>query len=380
MAKREYSGDPIDLTNLPGEQHISERGGETVAGTSGDDLFNESTEWLPEGITEDDLSEGQKNAVLAFLAKNDKENVDFEELAAENDFTKQTARRGIHKVFREYRDIDDLSDAYKLGVLIHAHHHNDDTSAYGLAEEYPISRTVLGNTSRTYPDLIKEHEPITERELDEAVEAYLETHPSKRENQNTNGQTSSQSTNQQSTVDKEWPSDFSECQQWFIETISDYPSLSVGEIGEKIPEDAGGQRKWSSANFHNNIRQYPELIARLIAEKETISDISDMNSYLQAHLSVSTMNEIDQLESSEGNADQVEDAKNDISGQAERGEIGEIDKRLRAVESKVESIRNEIEEIDTSGKQANNQLAEIVINSLSDEQLGKILRGAMQNE
>jgi len=376
MAKREYNGDPIDMTDLPGESHLSERGGETIAGTSADDLFDESSNLLPDHISEDDLSENQKRAVMAFLTVEDKENADFSELADGRDFSQQSARRGIHKVFRKYRGMDDLGDSYKLAVLILAHHGEDYQSIHKLADEYPVSRTVLGNAKRTYPDLIEEQQPVTESGLEEAVEAYLDSHPSKQEEYGGNGSDTTTTRKRKQIEDKEYPDDFSACQQWFIEAITDNPSYSVGEIAELIPTNDSGERRWSTANYYNNIRDYPALVAELIGEKETVDDVSELADYIQEQI---PMSEIEKIggKSASGNPENNPNGSKQASGNPS----DDIEKRLRAVESKVESLRHEVDEIEPS-EQPDNQddLAEIVVQSLSDEQLGRILRGAMQNE
>lgn len=376
MAKREYRGEPIDMTDLPGESHITEREGETIAGSSADDLFEDTSNLLPDGLDEDDLSEDQKKAVLAFLTVDDKENVDFSELAEGQDFSKQSARRGVHKVFRGYRDMEDLFDSHKLAVLILAHKDGDYGSLYQLAEDYPLSRTVMGNAKRTYPDLIEEQKPVSKSELDEAIEAYLNAHPSKREENKSSSNNSGSNRTQKTKEDKEWPDDFSECQEWFIETITDNPSYKAGEIGDLMPTDNDGEPLWSSANYHNNVRQYPELIAGLIAEKGTASDVSDMADYLQKHIPVSAITEAGGLSASGNPEDDPNGGK-----QSSDNPNDDIEKRLRAVESKVESLRHDLENIETDGQGSEgNDLAQVVVESLSDEQLGRILRGAMRNE
>jgi len=63
MAKREYKGPAIDLTDLPGESHIGEKDGETVAGTTDDDLNDEETEAWPSALDKENFSPTETEVV-----------------------------------------------------------------------------------------------------------------------------------------------------------------------------------------------------------------------------------------------------------------------------------------------------------------------------
>lgn len=66
MAKREYTGEPIDMTDAPGETHLSKRDGETVAGTSDDDFHDEKTDAWPSGLDRDEFTDLQAEIIEQF--------------------------------------------------------------------------------------------------------------------------------------------------------------------------------------------------------------------------------------------------------------------------------------------------------------------------
>lgn len=363
--KREYSGPPIDMT----EQYIGERPnqGETVSGTSEDDFFSQHTDWLPSGVDEDDFTEKQKEAIRAYLSYTDRESVTMGELAAGKDFSKETARRAIHKAFRDVRGFDDLTDSTKLGVLIWAHE-GMDASQKQLAEEYPISSRALGESKRVYPDLIEEQQPIGVEEIEDAVEQYKQAHPQSRKSDSSSKSTST-GKYQKAKSEKEYPDDFSETYQWFIETIAENPEKSTTEIAELIPEEKG----YSPQNYYNVIRDYGHIVKSRIEEKGTAESEDDLSEYLASRI---------ELDVQTGD-DDGDDSPSKQDGGSESD--GVLDQRLRAVESKVDSLRQEVEGMDAQAPEAatngsNNDLAGMIIQSMSDEQLGSIIRGAMNDE
>ena len=61
--KREYTGEPIDMTNARGETHLSEVDGETVAGTTAENDGSEVTEYWPSELPREEFTDLQAAAV-----------------------------------------------------------------------------------------------------------------------------------------------------------------------------------------------------------------------------------------------------------------------------------------------------------------------------
>jgi len=374
MATNKYTGEPIDLTDGIGETHLSEVNGTTVgSGHTDDDLFKESTVKWPDHIDEDDLSESQVEVIEAYLSQSNRD-ITPSKLAENNDFSPPTARRALHKVFREYRNFDDLGDSKKLAILALAHH-GFDVSHRSLSEKYPVSRTVIGDAKRTYPDLVKEQQPITQDEMDEVVEKYLEKHPAKRDGSTNDNKNDSQTNPNSSSSQKKWPDDFSEIQRWFVNKIVEYPAKTSYEIAKEIPTDSNGERQWSEANYHNVVRSHAKLIGELINEKGTVDEYSNLNDYLQKHIPKSLFGV--------GRADEGKKDSSDTE-RVEPEQLADVENRLASLESKIESLQERANsmELDNSKQpqSVNNDIARIVVESMSDEQIANVVRGAIDNE
>lgn len=359
--KRKYEGPPIDMT----EQYISERDekGETVAGTTEDDYFTQNTDWLPSGMDEGDFTDMQKDAIRAYLSYADRDEVTMVEIAEGNDFSKETARRAIHKAFPDIRGFDDINDSTKLAVLVWAHE-GTNAEKQSLVDKYPISSRALGEAIRVYPDLIKEKQPISQDTIENAVKEYNRVHA---RTGNSSSSSSSNTRVQKQQSEKVYPDDFSELYEWFIDAVADNPEKSAGEIGDLIPDD----KDYSKQNYYNVINDYGHVIKSEIKDRGTATSEDDLSDYLA-----------DKIEWSEYEASESDENTDELEVQEGSNNDNNIDRRLRAVESKVETLRQTVEDVQESngGGEHDNDIVDIIINSMSDEQIGQIIRGAMANE
>jgi hypothetical protein len=202
MAKREFTGSPLDFTM----KSIGEEKGESLSGSSDDDLYDEKTEILPKHIDGGSLNQDVWEIVNWYLANADRENPDFNKIAENVDSSTTTVKRWIHKIFQNDRGIDDVSDGKKLGIAILSHH-GLDCDVGKIQEDYPISEATIRNTKKTYPDLVKEFEgEFDKNDLDEASEAYKSTNSykmaaSKKDSRSNKSATSSNSGIEKSELD-----------------------------------------------------------------------------------------------------------------------------------------------------------------------------------
>lgn len=354
MLKREYDGPPIDAT----EQYVSERNkkGETVGGTTEDDLFDESADWLPRDMDESDFTDKQKQALRAFLAHSDRESVTATELAKNNNFSRETAQRAIHKAFPDSRGLSDLSDSRELAIHILAYE-GGGKSQNELADTYPIPKRAFGEAKRVYPDLIEEVKPISKDELDVKVREYESAYTASTQ---TKEKHTAPEPPQKPKEEKEYPEDFSDTYQWFVETVSDHPDKGQSEIKELIPDEA----EFSPQNYYNVIRDYADVVLERIKEKGTANSESELNDYLADHI----------------DSFGFETMKSDEPNTQPEEQESELEKRLRAVESKTETLRQEVTELKESNRSTNTDLASVIVESLSDDELGQLVREAIVNE
>lgn len=381
MAKREYTGDPIDLTQLPKETHLSEQNGETVAGTTEDDDFEQRTTLVPEDIDEESITEKQWKAIRAFQVDGDKENPSLYSLARDRDFSADAARSAIHKVFRSVRDIEDIPPSYRLAVLISAYEGDSDYAA--LAEQYPLSKRAFQEAKHVYPDLIREYEGISQDELEKAVAQYEQNKQEKIGNsfsadnpesttENSSESRSDAKKHQKPREEKDYPEDFTETYEWFIEAISDTPNKSKQEIAETIPAN----KDFSGQNYYNVVKSYSDVIKQRILEKGTATTESDLCQYLQQYI---TIDADDDSGVSESDASETESDSTDTNNETQDID-DKYDARLRSVESKVESLRQQVETVEGDGKDAEEvQLAKIIVGAVSDDELGRLIRESFQN-
>jgi len=68
---RDYDGDPIDMTYT----HLSERDGETVAGTTADDAGSEQTTFWPSALPEEEFKDWERDALRRLAIHDDSERV-----------------------------------------------------------------------------------------------------------------------------------------------------------------------------------------------------------------------------------------------------------------------------------------------------------------
>lgn len=299
--------------------------GETVAGTSEDDLFNESTVAVPSyvdkdavpddeleaiervlsssighvastwekytvpdikrivdkhlkeehirrirdydqipSVSLDELSEAQRPVVEAFMDHPEFPDISASDFAREAGFNTSTARRGIHKAFHGLREFEDLNPGTQLSILIWAYE-GDDASETGLADKYPPSSTTLGETKRTYPDLIAEKRPVDKSELDAAAEAYGGSRT----------QTASQggeSTTRQSTtkpVEEKDYDDLTPKQKSVVDAISESP----GDVATDIAE---GQ-EFGYWTVYKTVRDYPHIVKKRIEEVGAVDSVEGIH-------------------------------------------------------------------------------------------------------
>lgn len=377
MAKREYNGQPIDLTDFPGETHLRQinDNGETVAGTTKDDYGNESTVFLPHDVSPEDIPEKQWEAIQVFQIEGDRDDPNPWQLAKDRDFSGDVARAAIHRVFRDTRGIEDISPSYRLSVFILAYEGTEE-SLTDLEEKYPVSRRALAQARDVYPDLIDEYSDISKSELEKAVSKYKETKHQGIAKNGTDDSEGAKDSNQSEDAsvyqtpkdEKEYPDDFTETYQWFIEKISDHPSKTKQEIEELIPQDKG----FSGQNYYNTVRNYPGVIKTRILEKETATTQSDLSDYLQKHIDLSDGEEDTDQQEQESTDNDDSSADNDDNDQFEA--------RLRSVESKVETLRQQIGEDNTHTDNERVELATIIVESIPDEELGRLIRESFQDE
>lgn len=352
--KREYNGPPIDGT----EQYVGERNenGETIAGTTEDDLFDESADWLPRDMNESDFTRKQKQALRAYLSHSDRESATPAKIAENHDFSKETARRAIHKAFPNSRGIDDLTDSRRLAIKILAYEGKNQPQNK-LAENYPLSMRAFGEAKRVYGDLVAETQPIGKDQLNTAVKEYRNNHPAASQEKS---ETSLTETSRKSKDEKEYPDDFSDTYKWFIEAIAENPAISQSEIKDTMPDNAD----FSPQNYYNVIKDYHHIIMDRIKQKGTADTKDDMSDYLAKHVESFGF---DTSETEEPQPEKNADENN-------------IDKRLRAVESKTESLRQEVNALKETSESTNVDLASVIIESLSDDDLGKVVREAITHE
>lgn len=360
MAKREYSGPAIDMT----DQYIGERpnNGETVGGTTEDDVFEQSTEWLPAHVDKDDFSEKQKRALRAYLSRTDRETVTMPELAEGNEFSKETARRAVHKAFRDTREFEDLTNSVKLAVLIWACEGLEKTQNE-LEEQYPVSSRALGEAKRVYPDLIEEKRPITQSQMESAVAEYKKTHSYSHTSSSSNSPGGGGGNETQKTKEEiEYPDDYSETYQWFVETISENPEKKPAEIVEMLPEG----KDWSENNYYNIVRDHPGVLKQRINEKGPNDDI---RGYL-----------VDKLELDVGSED-----ANDAGRARSENSSSELAGRVRSIESRLDEIEENVgrgaaAQGDGGSSTDANTLAQLLVNEMSDAEIGAVVRGAIEND
>lgn len=95
MAKREYHGEPIDLTDGPGESHLSDKNGETVAGTTEDDNYDTKTDAWPSALPRNEFSPAQQEIVEKLVVN---PNISDSKLAEVMDCSSEYVRQVRHKV------------------------------------------------------------------------------------------------------------------------------------------------------------------------------------------------------------------------------------------------------------------------------------------
>jgi len=141
MAKREYNGDPIDITDLNGEQHLSEITGKTIAGSSDDDLHDESTEAWPSALDRDDFTELQEQIIEKLCLTPDASN----------------------KSIAESLDVSSTSP-YNVRHKLAAMNHHDD-----VPFEIPEEPTASVKAAKPYMDEETTNSDVSESDVDAEI-------------------------------------------------------------------------------------------------------------------------------------------------------------------------------------------------------------------
>lgn len=354
MAKREYTGPAIDMTDTT---HLAEIDDQTIAGSSADDTFEEITKLLPDDVDPEKITDKEKKIIHAYLTQRPDDDSIRDLAHGHDEFSREHCRRTVHKIFRDTREFEDLSDGIQLAIKILAFEGVDADRAY-LEDKYPVSRRTISEASKNYPDLVEQYSDITESELETTVQEYRATHGS------SDGGDSHRGEQPTSVEERTYPSDYSETYEWFIETISDNPSLSSNNVAKRMPRE----KDWSRANYYNVVKSHSDVIKQRVLEKGTAQSKDDFHEYLQDHLDLS------EFESAERTPDRPSESDSQTTSNNNPEMPENVNSRLDDLESQVDALSEKVESNTTSEDTNKEQLAQLIVNSLSDDELGKLIK------
>lgn len=271
------------------------KGGETVGGTTEDDLHGEKTDFLPSGIDPDELGDKQKSILQAWatLPPRDRTVGKIAEKAdASRNHTEWTLERFVRT--REYSELSD-----RRQMAIDALARNPDLSLKDLAEEAGIRHRLLRRVRQAYPELIEERSE------------YLD------EDGGTNESPDSENPVNKPRSEKEYPEDFTECQRHFIEVAAANPDISAPEAAEGTD--------WSEMNLYNVKRQYQEVIQQRREELQEPTDDTES--------AVENSSEVTTTEAEDETLDAFEEDEQSASDSEPDNELSDLDDNEVDVES-----------------------------------------------
>jgi hypothetical protein len=169
------SGDVEDgALDMAWKSDLKDVGGETVAGTTEDDLGNQTTDWLPECVDkdEDELSENEYNVIRAWVTHPD-EKPSFSSVSDSAGVSYQTVRRILRRnsiLNPGYSELNSTEQA-----VIDASRSNPDASHTDIAEKVGCSSSHVGQIRAQHNHLLK-------RENKELLSEQLEDYPKEKYN------------------------------------------------------------------------------------------------------------------------------------------------------------------------------------------------------
>jgi len=152
-----------------------------VSGTSDDDFGNESASIWPTHLNPNNLTRSQVKIWRDWVqsAYTEPTNQNIKEFAeGKEDYTYPTARKVIMRGERTYRDLEDLTSAHKLSVVLLAYEGTEESTQI-FEDKYPISATTIDFCRFAYPDLIdgvnEQYGNLAKEDVEKAVNNYKNT-------------------------------------------------------------------------------------------------------------------------------------------------------------------------------------------------------------
>lgn len=170
MARNEAQGE-LNLAWTSDLEDVEQPTSRTIGGTTEDDMHSEKTEWLPQDVDREELTEKQEQALKAYIT-HPKDDPTFAEVADGASFSTSLLRRTVHRYLGHDKEYSDFSETRR--EVIDAIALNPDASDSEVGDECGVSGQTVWKVKAIYSDVVESRreelqtdEPTNEELLEE---------------------------------------------------------------------------------------------------------------------------------------------------------------------------------------------------------------------